>query len=215
MNDTYLDRIRAETVQDSQLVTLMSTILNGWPEHMAQCPLSVRDFWNFRDELSVIDQLVMKGHRIVIPRSTQYEMLQKLHTGHPGVERTLRRARDAMFWPGISQQVRDMILTCTTCLTHRNSKPREPLIMTEVPEYPLQAVATDLFTWEDQDFLAVVDYYSRFFEIFKLKNTTSQSVISKLQESFSRNCIPEKVVSDNGPQYSSHEFGILRPPVEL
>lgn len=62
--------------------------------------------------------------------------------------------------------------------------------MTEVPEYPRQVVATDLFTWEDQDFLAVVDYYSRFFEIFKLKNTTSQSVISKLQESFSRNGIP-------------------------
>lgn len=206
MSDTCLDRIRSETVQDSQLVTLMSTILNGWPEHMAQCPLSVRDFWNFRDELSVMDQLVMKGKRIVIPRSMQYEMLQKLHTGHPGVERTLRRARDSMFWPGTSQQVRDMILTCTTCLTHRNSKPREPLNMTEVPEYPWQVVATDLFTWEDQDFLVVVDYYSRYFEIFKLQNTTSQSIISKLQESFSRNGIPEKVVSDNGPQYSSHEF---------
>lgn len=56
MSDTCLDRIRSETVQDSQLVSLMSTILNGWPEYMAQCPLSVRDVWNFRDELSVIDQ---------------------------------------------------------------------------------------------------------------------------------------------------------------
>lgn len=95
----------------------------------------------------------MKGNRIVIPRLMHYEMLQKLLTGHPGVERTLRRARDSMFWLGISQQVRDMILTCTTCLTHCNSKPREPLNMTEVPEYPWQVVDTDLFTWKDQDFL--------------------------------------------------------------
>lgn len=78
--------------------------------------------------------------------------------------------------------------------------------MTKVPEYPWQVVPTDLCTWEDKDFLVVVDYYSRFFEIFKLQNTTSQSVISKLQESFSRNGISEKVESDNGPQYSSHEF---------
>ncbi|XP_061170285.1 uncharacterized protein K02A2.6-like [Saccostrea echinata] len=83
-------------------------------------------------------------------------MLTKLHTGHPGVERTLRRARDSMFWPGISQQALDMTLNCPT--------------------------------------------------VFKLRNTTSQSVITKLQESFSRHGIPEKVVSDNGPQYSSHEF---------
>ncbi|XP_062591098.1 uncharacterized protein K02A2.6-like [Saccostrea cucullata] len=206
MSDACLDRIRYETAQDSQLVTLTSIILNGWPEHLAQCPYSVREFWNIRDELSVVDKLVMKGQRIVIPRSLQSEMLEKLHTGHPGVERTLRRARDSMFWPGISQQARDMTLTCPTCLTHRNSKPKEPLKLTDVPDYPWQVVATDLFTWDDQDFLIVVDYYSRFFEVFKLKSTTSQSVITKLQESFSRHGIPEKVVSDNGPQYSSHEF---------
>lgn len=44
MRDSCPDRIRSETVQYSQLVTLMSIILNGWFKHMAQCQLSIRDF---------------------------------------------------------------------------------------------------------------------------------------------------------------------------
>jgi hypothetical protein len=66
-----------------------------------------------------------------------------------------------------------MTLSCTTCLTHRNSKPKEPLKMSNIPEYQWQVIATDLFAWDDQHFLIGVDYYGRFFEVFKLQNTTS------------------------------------------
>ena len=42
--------------------------------------------------------------------------------------------------------------------------------------------------------------------MIKLKSTTSQAIIEALQSVFSRHGIPETVVSDNGPQYSSNEF---------
>lgn len=111
-----------------------------------------------------------------------------------------------MFWPKMSKEITDMVLLCSVCLEKRNSNSKEPLIPHEIPEYSWQAVATDLFTWNSPDFLLIVDYFSRYFEIDKLHNTTSETVIRKLKNIFAKFGIPEKVVSDNGPQCSSQEF---------
>ena len=67
-------------------------------------------------------------------------------------------------------------------------------------------VATDLFTWNKQEFLLVVDYYSRYWEIMKLFEINSSTVIKKLKNMFSRVGIPDILRSDNGPQFSSQEF---------
>jgi len=52
-----------------------------------------------------------------------------------------------------------------------------------------------------------VDYYSRFIEVVKLSATATKSVISAMIHIFARYGIPDVIVSDNGPQYSSQEFG--------
>ena len=67
-------------------------------------------------------------------------------------------------------------------------------------------MSTDLFTWNDQDFIVVVDHFSRFIEIEKLPSSRSSSVIAKMKSIFSRHGIAEKVISDNGPCYASQEF---------
>lgn len=67
-------------------------------------------------------------------------------------------------------------------------------------------VASDLFSLRGQDYIVVVDYFSRYFELERLLKTNSTTVIGKLKGIFSRFGIPEKVLSDNGPQYASHEF---------
>ena len=42
--------------------------------------------------------------------------------------------------------------------------------------------------------------------MIKLKSTTSQAILEALQSVFFHHGIPESVISDNGPQYSSNEF---------
>ena len=54
--------------------------------------------------------------------------------------------------------------------------------------------------------MLIIDYFSRFTEVIKLKSTTSKAIIEVLQSVFSRYGIPETVISDNGSQYSSSEF---------
>ena len=57
-----------------------------------------------------------------------------------------------------------------------------------------------------QNYLVMSDYYSRFIEILHMPSTMSAQVIQKLKAVFTRFGIPDEVVSDNGPQFSSAEF---------
>lgn len=80
------------------------------------------------------------------------------------------------------------------------------MIPHKIPTRPWQVVASDLFTWNHEEYKVTVDYYSCFFELDKLSTTTAAVVISKLKVIFMRHGIPEKFVSDNGPQYRGEEF---------
>ena len=67
-------------------------------------------------------------------------------------------------------------------------------------------MASDLFAWGGNDYSICTDYYSSFFEIDVLGETTSGEVIAKLKNSCARYGIPGTRVSDNGSQYSSTSF---------
>ena len=76
----------------------------------------------------------------------------------------------------------------------------------KIPDRPWQKVSLDLFEHEGENYLALSDYYSKFFEVTKLSSTTSTSTIKHLKPHFARHGIPEDVITDNGPQFSSGEF---------
>ena len=61
-----------ETEKDETLIALKNVIIKGWPNTRSECPQNLRKFWMFRDELSILDGLVLKGIRIVIP--VQYRL---------------------------------------------------------------------------------------------------------------------------------------------
>ncbi|XP_062621197.1 uncharacterized protein K02A2.6-like [Saccostrea cucullata] len=82
--------------------------------------------------------------------------------------------------------------------------------ISEIPDLPWKAVGTDLFHWNNNNYLMVVDYYSRYFEIAKLENTKATCVINHLKSIFARHGIPQYVRSDCGPQYTSAEFNMFK-----
>ena len=69
-------------------------------------------------------------------------------------------------------EVQQMVQSCVECAEHARSK-REPLIPTPLPAYPWQVVGTDLFELNREQYLLVVDYFSRYPEFVKLASTTS------------------------------------------
>ena len=98
------------------------------------------------------------------------------------------------------------------CRAFDRNQPKEILIPHEVPDRPwakFGEVNCKLFTYRGRNYLISVDYYSSFWEINPLDNTTSVSVVQKLKSLFARHKIPETCVSDNGSQLTSTEFKIF------
>ena len=149
--------------------------------------------------------LLLKGERIVVPNTLRPECLERIHEGHLGITKCRARAKQAVWWPGISRDIERHVSQCQTC-ARNSTKKIEPLMPSKLPTRPWQEVASDLFTWGKLNYILVTDYYSRFIEYAALRNTSSQTAISFLKSVFARHGIPECLRSDNGPQYASIEF---------
>ena len=147
----------------------------------------------------------MRDSRIVIPKSLREDILQKIHSGHQGITKCRARAKQSVWWPGISKEIEALVENCPTCCKTRVQF-AEPLIATTFPKLPWQRVGTDLFEYKGMQYILVIDYFSRYIEIAKLSSTSSDAIITHLKSIFARHGIPQVVVSDNGPQYSSEMF---------
>ena len=107
--------------------------------------------------------------------------------------------------PGIGRQLEEVVNECPVCRKYRRNHV-EPMIASELPDYPWKKVASDQLFWKGKTYILVIDYYSRFIEVSPLASTTSQSTIASLKTIFSRFGIPETFISDNGPNYASKDF---------
>ena len=76
----------------------------------------------------------------------------------------------------------------------------------EPTDRPWEKVAVDICNLDNKDCLITVDYLSNFWEIDRLRDTKASTCVWKLKSHFARNGIPDVVVSDNGPQFTSSEF---------
>ena len=94
---------------------------------------------------------------------------------------------------------------CTVCCKVQTQR-FEPLIPSCLPELPWQKIGTDLFEWKQNTYLLITDDYSRFTEISRLNRTTADEAIVHIKSIFARLGIPEIVVSDNEPQYTSEVY---------
>ena len=59
-------------------------------------------------------------------------ILEKLHLGHLGIDGTTRRARETVFWPGYTQDIKKKIQQCSTCNSYSNQQPKEPMVLKSV-----------------------------------------------------------------------------------
>ena len=206
MTDRTKERIKESTARDEVLQQLTEAILKGWPENAAGVPATLMPYYGFRDELAVHDGLVYRGERLVIPKDLKPMMREAIHSSHIGVNGCLRRARESMYWPSMNADIRNYIAQCETCRSFENRQAKETLRSHSPTDRPWEKVSADLFTLNGKDYLVVCDYFSNFIEVNYLENTKSSTVIRKLKGHFARYGIPDCVVTDNGPQFTSDNF---------
>ena len=160
----------------------------------------------YRDEITAQNGVLYKVSRVIIPKAQQQQMLAQTHSSHQGAEVCIRRARGVIFCPGLASDIKEMVSQCDVCNNFMCTQQKEPLMTYDIPTHSWKMIAQDLFVYRKQDYLITVDYYSAFWEIDLLPNTTSETIIECTKVHFTRYGIADTVVTDNGPQFRSQEY---------
>ena len=113
-----------------------------------------------------------------------------------------------VYWPGINADIKRMVEACATCQWHRPQEPHQPLQPTWAPERPWQHLGADFMTFDGNEYLILVDYYSKMPIVRKMPTSqcNAAKTIATLKEIFGEHGILEIIHTDNGPQFSSHLF---------
>ena len=122
-----LEDIRQHQQQDEVCRLLVCYCQSGWP-NKKKLPDIVRPYSSVAAELSVQNGLLLRGCRIVVPTAMRQDILEKLHTGHQGIVKCRERARQSVWWPGLSTQLMQLVKNCRECCREQK-QPAEPLIV--------------------------------------------------------------------------------------
>ena len=199
------DKIAQLTANDPVLSKVITFVQQGWPTQVQDefKPYHIR-----RNELTVEANCLLWGRKVIIPEKLQDKVLEELHTAHPGVVRMKSIARIHVWWPGIDKKIEEVVKSCLPCQSIRNKPPLTSLHLWNWPSQPWRRLHLDfLGPFLGATFLIVVDAYSKWLEVIPMSSTTAERTITELRKLFATHGLPTQVVTDNGAQFTSQEFG--------
>ena len=83
-------------------------ITAGWPNPKDQLHIHKRPYWSYKDNLAVINGVVMKGRCIVIPERLKQQALDQFDVNHMGIKKTKLLAHESVYWVNISKDIEIM-----------------------------------------------------------------------------------------------------------
>ncbi|CAB4010813.1 Transposon Ty3-G Gag-Pol poly [Paramuricea clavata] len=92
---------------DERMQELKKVILKGWPDKRSDVPGQARQCFDVRDELTVHEGLIFRGERVLVPNDLRKQMIQRIHSTHIGADGCLRCARESIYWPGMTRDIKD------------------------------------------------------------------------------------------------------------
>ena len=158
-----LQEIQQTTLADDKLALLKHTIMMGWPNNIKEIPQVLHPYWTFHEELTIEDGLILKGTQIVIPNKKHKAILKQIHDSHLGLTKCKLHVKQVVYWPGLNDQLEQLVLNCQLCLKYSRSKKKPDTYSAlgqEFPIFPWTKVATDLFHFKGNSYLLLVDYTS-------------------------------------------------------
>ncbi|GBL89207.1 hypothetical protein AVEN_255310-1 [Araneus ventricosus] len=111
--DKRLSEIWQAQQEDEVCIQLINFVEKGWPEKNA-LPTHLSRYWEYRHSINIQDGLLMMNARLIIPESMKSEILKAIHEGHLGITKCRARAKESIWWPGLSTQIERM--TCDSCI---------------------------------------------------------------------------------------------------
>ena len=199
ITETRLVDIQQATDQDPQLQRLRQFIEQGWPLNINNVPQDLHGYWKVRENLCIADSLILLGDCLVIPASRQTKVLQSIHEGHLGIEKCKSRAKMCVYWPNINDSIEQLVKDCSVCNKFSRSNQKEPLLQHPVPMRPWEKIGADYFTIGTQDYLLIVDYFSKYSEVIPVTSKSADATVQVMKTIFARHGISTSVIADNMP----------------
>ncbi|KAF4514108.1 UNVERIFIED_CONTAM: hypothetical protein B566_EDAN019078, partial [Ephemera danica] len=202
----FAEAIARETASDPILSRVIQALEKGTPRQKLS-PDVRKYIVGSPGSLTVVSGCVIFGSRVVVPKTLQSQVLQRLHAHHQGIVRTKAVARSYCWWPHMDADIERIILGCEVCAAQRPNPPK--LVPTPWPATvrPMQRIHLDFFgPVFNRYWLVMADSFSNWLELKDSANQDAPTVINSCTCWFSHLGLPDECVSDNGPAFRAELF---------
>ena len=125
-----LSTIVTASENDKETKEVRNALATGkW--HSDKC---LKPYIAVKQELAEKSGILLRSERIIIPKALRKNVLEIAHETHQGITKTKALLREKVWWPGINEDIQNMIKSCTYCLCTQPADKGEPLKMTKMPE---------------------------------------------------------------------------------
>ena len=192
------------TSTDKILSKVIRFVHDGWTHDVTP---ELQPFHVKRNELSVEQNCLLWGARVVVPERLRTDVLNLIHACHPGIVSMKSLSRSYVWWPGLCEDIERISKHCEACQENQRKPPRTAPHPWTPATSPWERIHIDFAQLFDRQWLIIVDAYSKYPDIVDMgHNTTSAATIRELRKTFSTYGLPRVCVSDNGPQLVSEEI---------
>jgi len=140
----------------------------------------------------------------------QEEILINYHEGktnHRGILETSQKLKQKYYWPNLYNDIQKCINKCDIC--QNNKYERKPFQtndnLTQTPSKPFENMNIDTLTLERKKYLTIIDQFSKFAQIYYLKNCNATTmIVDKLISYFNNYTVPDEITYDAGTEFNNN-----------
>ena len=194
------------TREDRQYGKLLNAVRSG---NLDEKDPDLKKFSGVYSGLHIENEVLYFGSRVVIPTVQHERLLWELHITHIGAVKMKETVRMYFWWPGITRDIDAVAAGCEGCRKYKKRPAPAPLCPWPFSKWPMERVHVDFFEYEGKMVLVMVDSFSKkIWTALMNTDTTTTKTLAVLYGWFCEETgFPTTVVSDNGSQFTSKEFG--------
>lgn len=136
----------------------------------------------------------------------QSEVINEYHSkNHNGITETYQHLKLLYYWPDMKTKINKIINECETCLVSKYERNPYKIQLSGplLAKKPFDIIHIDVFSFEGNKFLTIIDLFSRYTQAYFITDSTAISVLNKLRHYFAHHGYPRKLVCDEGKEFKN------------
>jgi hypothetical protein len=198
-------KLAEHTSKDKTLSQVITQSIEGWSQRVELVKTELKPYFSRRGELTLDAGCLLWGSRVIVLSSLHYNVLELLHSGHPGETRMKLLARSFVWWPDLDRMVGEHVRSCNTCQATRN---KEVVVRSAWPttRRRMERLHADHAVFNGITYLIIYDAFSKWLEIYCVESTNFITTARTFNKFFHTHGFCDKLNTDNGPPFSSSDF---------